>query len=267
MSDSPFKLSKKGHVAWLALANPAKRNSMGQAFFQGLRQHMADLAADAEVRAVVLHAEGKVFTAGLDLMEAAGTLQGNGVDDRVRLQAHIRDIQDCMTAVERCPKPVIAAVDGPCIGGGVDLVCACDIRICTRTARFAVRETKMAIVADLGTLQRLPHIIGQGWARHLVLTGRDFDAEEALRLGFVTSVCSDADELMAEAAALANEIAGMSPLAVQGSKDVLNFSRDRDVATGLEYVAQKNAAVLVSNDLMEAVQAFMQKREPEFKGK
>jgi enoyl-CoA hydratase len=133
-------------------------------------------------------------------------------------------------------------------------------------AVFSIRETRLAIVADLGTLQRMPHIVGQGWSRELAFTGRDFDAEEALRMGFVNRVLDNRDALVAAAGHLAAEIAANSPLAVQGIKDVMQVSRDQGVYPGLAYVAQKNAAVLPSEDLMEAVAAFMEKREPVFKG-
>jgi enoyl-CoA hydratase len=134
-------------------------------------------------------------------------------------------------------------------------------------ARFSIRETRIAIIADLGTLQRLPHIIGQGWFRDLALTGRDFTADEALRMGFITRICDDRETLFAAADALAAEIAGLAPLTVQGVKEVINFSRDNGVYPGLAYVAQKNAASLPSDDLVEAVTAFMEKRDPVFTGK
>ena len=149
----------------------------------------------------------------------------------------------------------------------MDLISACDIRIASRDALFAVRETRTAIIADLGTLQRLPHIIGHGWFRELALTGRDFSAEEALRMGFVTRLCEDRDALYEEAKRLAQQIAECSPMTVQGAKEVINYSRDAGVRAGLEYVAQKNAALLPSEDLMEAFKSFMEKRAPRFKGK
>jgi enoyl-CoA hydratase len=146
------------------------------------------------------------------------------------------------------------------------MLSACDIRLATRDAVFAIRETKMAMIADLGTLQRLPFIIGHGWFKELALTGRDFTAAEALRMGFITRICEDRDELYVEAKKLGEEIAACSPLAVQGAKEVIFFSRENGVFPGLEYVAQKNASVLPCEDLTEAFQAFMEKRKPEFKG-
>jgi Delta3,5-Delta2,4-dienoyl-CoA isomerase len=256
-----------GHVAWLSLCRPEQRNAMGMAFFKELTDHFRRLDDDPRVRVVVIHAEGKSFTVGLDLMEAGAMLGGNGADDRDMLRKKILELQESNNAVERCRKPVIAAVHGHCIGGGVDLLCACDIRLASADAQFSIRETRIAIIADLGTLQRLPYIIGQGWFRELALTGRDFTAAEALRMGFVTRVCKDRDAVIRAAGDLAQEIAALAPLTVQGVKEVINYSRDNGVYSGLAYVAQKNAAALPSEDLVEAVTAFMEKRDPAFHGK
>ncbi|WP_319404867.1 crotonase/enoyl-CoA hydratase family protein [uncultured Desulfosarcina sp.] len=256
-----------GHVAWLTLCRPERRNAMGMAFFKELTDHFRRFDEDPAVRAVVIRATGKSFTAGLDLMEAGAMLTGKGADDRERLRKKILDLQESNNAIERCRKPVIAAVHGHCIGGGVDLLSACDIRLASADALFSIRETRIAIIADLGTLQRLPHIIGQGWFRELALTGRDFTAGEALQMGFVTRVCENREALIKAADDLAKSIAAMAPLTVQGVKEVINYSRDNGVYPGLSYVAQKNAASLPSEDLMEAVTAFMEKREPVFHGK
>lgn len=264
--EKPFRLDIKDHVAWLTMDCPEKHNAMGFAFFEQLADHFKKLDQDPEVRVVVICAEGKHFTAGLDLLEAGSMLTGKGADDREILRQKIHELQQSNTAIEKCRKPVIAAVNGHCIGGGVDLLSACDIRIASKDAVFSIRETRIAIVADLGTLQRLPHIIGHGWFRELALTGRDFSAEEALKMGFLTRVCGDRKTLLNEAGKLASEIASCAPLTVQAVKDVINYSRDNGVYAGLDYVAQKNAAALPSEDLMEAVTAFMEKRNPVFKG-
>ncbi|MBW2091342.1 MAG: crotonase/enoyl-CoA hydratase family protein [Deltaproteobacteria bacterium] len=266
--DSPFKIEKDGFLTWLTLNRPAKRNSMTSAFFEGLLDLFPKFDEDPEVRVVIIKAEGKSFTAGIDLFEffdpsrdqSAGLL-GNAEAGRKR----ILRLQDTMTVIEKCRKPVIAAVHSHCIGGGVDMVSACDIRIAARDAIFSIRETRVAIVADLGTLQRLPKIIGEGRARELALTGRDFTAEEALEMGFITRICEDRETLYAEAKRLGEEIASNSPITVQGVKDVLNYSRDNGVFPGLEYVAQKNIALLPNDDLKEAVTAFIQKRKPNFR--
>lgn len=266
-NNSPFKTEKDGHIAWLILNRPEKRNTINDAFIADLIRHFQTFDEDPEVRVIIIKAEGKSFTAGIDLVEMAPMLQGSGVDFREGLRKNIIRFQESMNAIESCRKPVIAAVHSHCIGGGVDLLSACDIRIATRDALFSIRETRIAIIADLGTLQRLPHIIGHGWFRELALTGRDFSAEEALKMGFITRLCEDRQALYKEAKKLALEISACPPLTVQGVKDVILYSRDHGVYPGLEYVAQKNAAHLPSEDLMEAFQAFMEKRAPEFKGK
>ena len=269
MNDNgPFKVEKDGHIAWLIFNRPEKRNTMTFDFFAGLTRLFPEFDEDPDVRVVIIKAEGKSFSAGLDLIEA-GSMFGDTptAETRAGNRRKIMQAQESMSVIEKCRKPVIAAVHSHCIGAGVDLLTACDIRMASKDAIFAVRETKMALIADLGTLQRLPHIIGQGWFRELALTGRNFTAAEALDIGFITHLCEDRDSLYEEARKLAGEIAACSPLAVQGTKDVLMYSRDHGVYPGLEYAAQKNAAVLPCEDVIEAVQAFMQKRTPEFKGR
>jgi enoyl-CoA hydratase/carnithine racemase len=262
-----FKVEYEDNIAWLTLNRPEKRNVMGSAFFKELSTHLAKLDQDPAVRVVVIKAEGKSFTAGTDLNEAASMLSGEGADQRETTRINILALQAGLTAIEKCRKPVIAAVHSHCIGGGIDLISACDIRIATEDAVFSIRETRMGIIADLGTLQRLPDIIGHGWFRELALTGRDFTAAEALRMGLLTRVCEDREALYAEAKTLASQIADCPPLTVQGVKDVILYSRDHGIDAGLDYVAQKNTAALPSKDVVEAVTAFMEKRKPVFKGK
>jgi len=268
MSDSvQFKVEHEEHIAWLTLNRPEKRNVMGTAFFKELAEHFEAFDRDPAVRAVIVRAAGKSFTAGTDLAEAATMLSGKAADQREATRMNILALQKGLTQLETCRKPVIAAIHSHCIGGGVDLISACDIRLATQDAVFSIRETRMGIIADLGTLQRLPHIIGHGWFRELALTGRDFTAAEALQMGLITRICEDREALYAEAQKLAAQIAGCPPLTVQGTKDVILYSREHGIRAGLEYVAQKNSAALPSEDVMEAVAAFMEKRTPKFKGK
>lgn len=262
-----FKVEQEEHIAWLTLNRPAKRNVMGTTFFKELSEHLGRFDRDPAVRVVVIKAEGKSFTAGTDLNEAASLLSGEGADQRENTRYKILALQAGLTSIEKCRKPVIAAVHSHCIGGGVDLISACDIRLAARDAVFSIRETRMGIIADLGTLQRLPYIIGHGWFRELALTGRDFTAAEALQMGLITRVCEDREALYAEAKTLASRIAECPPLTVQGVKDVILYSRDHGIDSGLDYVAQKNTAALPSEDVVEAVTAFMEKRKPKFKGK
>ncbi|MDI6797973.1 MAG: crotonase/enoyl-CoA hydratase family protein [Desulfatibacillaceae bacterium] len=263
-----FLVEKDKGVSRVILNRPDKRNIMDGTFFNDLLEIFPALDKDPDVRCIVVSGAGKSFTAGLDLTWAGALLAGGvGADAREAMRQSVKDLQESMSVIERCKKPVIAAVHSHCIGGGMDMICACDIRLASADAVFSVRETRLAIIADLGTLQRLPHIVGQGWTRELALTGRDFTADEALKMGLVTRVLPDKQALDVEAAKLAEQIAALAPLTVQGVKGVLNFSRDNGVYSGLDFVAQKNAAQLPSEDLMEAVTAFMERRPPVFKGK
>jgi enoyl-CoA hydratase len=233
------------------------------------------LGDDPEVRAVVVAARGPHFSSGLDLASFGGVLGGGGdggdgapsqAATRHRTHRQIRAMQAAITAVADCPVPVIAAVHGLCLGGGVDLVTACDIRLASSDATFSVRETRIAIVADLGTLQRLPAIVGPGHAAELVYTGRDTPADRALAVGLVNAVHPDVDALHAAARALAQEIAANPPLAVRGSKAVMTAPDRPVVAEGLERVALWNSAFLPSADLQEALVAFAERRPPRFTG-
>jgi enoyl-CoA hydratase len=271
MQSDVLTIGRDGHVATLWLDRPEQRNAMGPAFWADLPVAMAELDEDPEVRAVVLAARGPHFTAGLDLAAMAGELTGGGGSSTAararRFLGTVTRLQRSISSVERCSKPVVAAIQGACIGGGVDLVTACDIRLCSADATFSVRETRLAMVADVGTLQRLPRIVGRGHATELALTGRDFDAEHARRIGLVTDVAADAGAVQAAAHAVAREIAASAPLAVQGTKHVLLACEDRTIDEGLDYVAVWNAAFLVSDDLTEAMTAFFEKRPPAFTGR
>jgi enoyl-CoA hydratase len=258
-------------VAEVVLTGPGKGNAMGPAFFRELPEVFAELDRDEAVRAVVLRGEGGVFSYGLDLKAVSPLLMPllapeNLAKERTQLLRLIGEWQRAADLVERCSKPVIAAIAGPCIGGGVDLAAACDVRLCSRDARFSVREVKVAIVADLGSLQRLPRIIGQGHTRELALTGRDVDAERALRIGLVNDVYDDEAALLAAARAMAREIADNPPLAVQGVKQVLAYGEERRLLDGERFAAVWNSAFLASRDLGEAMAAFLERRPPRFTG-
>jgi enoyl-CoA hydratase len=237
---------------------------------------MDAIGSDPDVRAVVIAAEGPHFTVGLDLVAMSGLVGGGGAGDgtRVSMAARARSargailrMQASVTSVADCAVPTIAAIQGYCIGGGVDLAAACDIRLASADALFSVRETKIAIVADLGSLQRLPGIIGRGHVAELAYTGKDIPAARAEAIGLVNAVSPDADAVVADARAMAQEIAANSPLAVQGTKSVLAAGEGRSVAEGLDYVATWNAGALTSDDLAEAMTAFMEKRPAVFTGR
>jgi enoyl-CoA hydratase len=260
-------VKKDGHVATVMLT----RLAMNPAFFVELERCFEEINSDKDLRAVVIRSAGKAFSYGLDLtatfQEHAGLFAGGLAGTRIELLSFIRRVQASITAVADCPVPVIAAIHGWCIGGGLDLAAACDIRLASKDAKFSLRETRVAIVADLGSLQRLPAIIGQANTRELAFTGRDIEAERALRMGLVTDLYEDRDAVHAAAQKTAQEIAANPPLVVRGVKDVLNYGEGKTVADGLAYVSAWNAAFLASEDLAEAVTAFAEKRKPEYKGK
>jgi enoyl-CoA hydratase len=269
-------IERAGAVATLWLDRPEKLNALHRALWAAIPAAVASLDADPEVRVIVLAGRGKAFCAGIDLIDHAPSMAGGGsltgrgesaVGKRRALYDDIRRYQDTASCFANTAKPVIAAVHGACLGAGMDLITACDIRLAAADAKFSVRETRIAMVADVGTLQRLPRVVGDGPARELIFTGRDIDASRALSIGLVNEVLPDAAELHARAGALAAEIAANSPLAVQGSKQVLGFASRRAIEANLDYVALWNAAFLHSDDLTEAMQAFVQRRPPDFKGK
>jgi enoyl-CoA hydratase len=273
-SSNVLSIETDGAVATLFLDREEARNAMGPDLWRDLPLAFEELGNDDSVRVVVLAAKGPHFSVGLDLKAMGNVLGGGGGGDRKPSMAEragaarkeIFRLQNAITAAEACPKPVIAAVHGYCIGGGVDLIAACDIRLASADAKFSVREAKIAIVADLGSLQRLPRIIGSGHLAELAYTGKDIDAARAKEIGLVNDVHPDVAAVHKAARELADEIAANSPLAVQGTKAVLAANDGRTVAEGLDYVALWNAGMLPSDDLTEAMVAFMEKRPAKFTG-
>lgn len=266
-----LRVERSDHLAEVTLLGPGKGNAMGPDFWHELPLVFAALDNDPEVRAVVLTGSGSHFSYGLDLPAILPTWgeylePGGRASARAGLLAEIRRLQEAVNSVAETRKPVIAAVSGWCVGGGVDLISAVDVRLAEAGAKFSVREVKLAMVADLGSLQRLAPIIGEGHLRELALTGRDIDATRAEKIGLVNDVYSDSTELLAAARDLAREIAANPPLAVQGAKDVLSLNSEQQIASGLRYVATRNSAFLPSRDLGEAVEAFLQRRDPTFTG-
>ena len=276
LSSSVLTIERDGAIATLWLDRPDARNAMGPDFWRDLPLAMHELGEDDEVRAIVIAAKGPHFSVGLDLKAMGATLMGDGgandgrptspATKNAKLYRQIRSMQDSVTSVERCPKPVIAAIHGYCIGGGVDLIAACDVRLSSHDAIYSVRETKVAIVADIGSLQRLPRIIGLGHVNELALSGKDISAERAAAIGLVNDAEGSPAQVLERAHQLASEIAANSPLAVQGTKAVLAATQDKSIDEGLEYVAAYNALYINSNDLIEAMTSFAEKRPGNYTG-
>lgn len=265
------RVDQMGPVAEVVLNNPGQLNAMGRTFFTEIREIFTRLDRDPAVHAVLIWAEGRIFSSGLNLKEAGSLIPARtpGQSDAARnriLRDLITEFQDCFTRVRKCRKPVIAAVHGMCLGGGLDLATACDLRLCTADAQFAIQETRMAMVADLGTLQRLGRTVGRGLVREMAFTGEPVAAARALAAGLVNGVFPDKPSLLQAARVLAAKVAAHSPLVVEGVKRVLDYSDEHTEDEGLEYVAQWNTAFFLSHDLNEAVQSFLEKREPSFRG-
>ena len=264
-------MEKKPPIAWVFLNRPEKKNAMGPAAWKEPETIFSDLDNDPEIRSIIIAGKGSCFCVGIDLMGMVGELpelmdkeQKGGV--KWKLLPKIKSLQAAISSVEKCKKPVIAAIHGHCIGAGLDLATACDIRICSSDACFSLREAAVGFVADVGVLQRIPAIVGQGHARELAYTAKDITAQRANQILLVNHVYETKESLMDEAAILARQIADNSPLAVQASKDVLNFGVGKSVEDGLNYVASISANIIPSNDLMEALTAFAEKRKPKFSG-
>ena len=266
VDDESLTVSVAGRVARLTLAVP----TMGAAFFRELPRAVRALDADPGVRAIVVTGADGRFSYGLDLRSMSGTFTEVMTDGsaaaRSAFLAEVRELQAAITALADCRTPTVAAIAGWCVGGGIDLAAAADVRLASADARFSVREVRMAIVADLGSLQRLVGVVGDGHLRELALTGADIGAARAERIGLVNDVYADEAALLAAADTLAGAMAANSPLVTRGIKDVLDAERGPRVEAGLRYVAAWNAAFLPSADLGEALTAFRERRDPEFRG-
>ncbi|KAF9348778.1 putative enoyl CoA hydratase [Mortierella sp. AD094] len=253
-------------VAHVELNRPKKLNAINSGMWVDIRNVFDTLRDDENVRAIVLSGSGRCFTSGLDLMSLnLPIVEDDPSRTAFKVRPFVKALQDSLSAIEVCDKPVIAAIHGPCIGGGIDISTACDIRYASKDAYFSVKEVDIGLAADVGTLQRLPKVVGNiSWVRELCFTGRNFDATEALEYGFISKLLPDPAKVLAEALATATFIAEKSPVAVQGTKHLLNFSRDHTVQEGLNYTAQWNAVMLTSPDLPTAAAAHMQKIKPTF---
>lgn len=263
-------VERRGAIAVVTLVGPGKGNAMGPEFWAEMPDVMESLNRDRSVRACVLRGSGKCFTVGLDLMRTMGELSplltgAQLADQRRELLALVERYQRAISCVAEARVPVVAAIHGYCLGGGLDLASAADVRVASSDAVFSLREVRIAIVADVGSLQRLPGIVGEGRTREWALTGRDFDAAEAHRTGLVTAVHDGgAEAAFAGAMEVAERLAVNSPVAVEGVKAVMNDARSGREREDLRRVALWNTAFLSSKDLQEAFAAFAERREPRF---
>ncbi|KAJ8777554.1 hypothetical protein J1605_014444 [Eschrichtius robustus] len=258
--------SAQKHILHVQLNRPEKRNAMNKAFWSEMVVCFNKIAEDSDCRAVVISGAGKMFTSGIDFVDmASGLLQPAG-GDVARISWHLHSLlsryQETFSVIEKCPKPVIGAIHGGCIGAGVDLITACDIRYCTQDASFQVKEVDLGLAADVGTLQRLPRVIGnQSLVNELAFTARKMMADEALESGLVSRVFPDKEVMLDAAFALAAEISSKSPVAVQSTKINLLYSRDHSVTDSLNFMKSWNMSMLQTEDVVKSLQALMEKKE------
>jgi enoyl-CoA hydratase len=272
MSYEYYLLEKKPPIAWIYLNRPDKKNAMNPPAWKELIPIMQEIDQDPDIRVSIIAGKGEIFCAGIDLITMVGELPEIMDKDqkgavKLKLIKKIYSLQDGLTCIDKSTKPVIAAVHGKCIGAGLDMITCCDIRLCTEDAEFSLREVAVGFVADVGVLQRIPHIVGQGITRELAYTAKNISSKKAKDIFLVNEIFKDRDELMAGAEKMALEIAANSPLAVQATKHVLNYGIGKSIDENLKYVAAISANIIPSNDLMEAFTAFSQKRKPNFTGK
>ena len=273
MNYESFKYSSEEGIGHLVLNKGEDLNKMTMNFWYELPKILDEIDRDASLRVLILSSTGKHFCAGMDLKNF-GTLGNDSekktnVPDKARIGENLyrvaKELQDMLSKLEKLRIPVLAGIQGGCIGGGLDLVTAADMRFASKDAFFCIQEINIGMAADIGTLQRLPRVIPEGKVRELAYTGRRKPAEEALEAGLVNKVYESHEEMVAGIKEMATVIASKSPLAVYGTKAILNFSRDHTIAEGLEYNALWSGAMLPQEDMAEAMMSNMEKRDPEFK--
>ena len=273
MNYESFKYTSEKGVGHLILDKGEDLNKMTMNFWYELPKILDEIDKDASLRVLILSSTGKHFCAGMDLKNF-GTL-GNDAEKKTNVPDNARigeslyrvakELQDMLSKLEKLRIPVLAGIQGGCIGGGLDLVTAADMRFASKDAFFCIQEVNIGMAADIGTLQRLPRVIPEGKVRELAYTGRRMPAEEALEAGLVNKVYESQEEMISGLKEMATVIASKSPLAVYGTKAILNFSRDHTIAEGLEYNALWSGAMLPQEDMAEAMMSNIEKREPEFK--
>ena len=268
-----FDIEFLGHVAHIKLNRPEKRNAMNWDFWRDLPRIVGDIDTNARARCIVLSSTGPVFSAGLDLslfgqdvFASSKTAKMNEKELQTpqNFMSFLSFLQDSISSLQKARIPVICAIQGGCIGGGVDLICSADIRLATNDAFFSIRETKIGMVADVGTFPRIVKLLPEGIVKELAFTGRNFSAQEAKEYGFVNKLYESHDSLIEGALEIANEIASNSPAAVYGCKRVIDFSRDHTIDEGLEWINMWNASMLSQSELMEGFQSYKSRKEGNF---
>ena len=268
MEYSHFKVQIDNKIAQVAFNRPEKSNALHMEAWLEMQQIFEMLSDTEEARVIILKGEGKHFCAGIDLELLISINQYNQIEDAGRKSEKVRKmvitLQNAVTAIENCTKPVIAAIHKGCIGGGVDIAVACDLRYCTEDAYFTIKEIDLGMIADLGTLQRLPKLIHPGIAAEMAYTGRKVFGPEAKEIGLVNQCHDTTEDVMNAVMEKATTIASKSPISIRGTKQMLRYTRDHSVADSLDYMATWNASMLLSKDLKEAYQAAVEKRKPTF---
>jgi len=267
MESTFFNCKIDGPLATLVMNRPDKANGMSPDFWSDLPRLVRELDTNPQIRALVIAGEGKHFTGGMDLssfQDVAKMSEGEPARAAYALRKLILKLQDTFNALEEARFPVIAAVHGACLGAGIDMISACDIRLASTDAYFGIEEIHIGMAADVGTLQRLPKLMAPGIVKELTYTGRRFSPQEALAWGFVNSIHADQSAVLEAATDLAKQIAAKSPIAIAGAKRSLDYARDHSVADSLDQIATWNAAMLRPEELMTALQAKMAKKEAVF---
>lgn len=268
MTYQAFELTIENHIAHLKLNRPDALNAMNVDFWKELPVVVREIDAGAQARVLVISSTGKHFSAGMDLAvfttANAIPMQGDPARMAENLRRAVLELQDAFNCLEDIRIPVLVAVHGGCIGGAVDMISACDSRYCTEDAYFTIKETQLGMTADLGTLQRLPHLIPQGLVRELAYTGRNMDAQEAKDAGLVNKVFVSQEAMLDHVMLVAKQIAEQSPMAVAGCKEMINYSRDHSVADSLKYMATWQSGMFRPQDMMKCFAAKTQKTAPEF---
>ena len=265
-----FKVEIEAGVAHIQLKRPDAMNTMTRAFWNELPAIVKHIDDNALARCIVITSTGKHFSAGMELSvftDGEGVTEERGGDRHVAGESfrhHVHHLQDTFTCLDKARMPVIVAIQGGCIGGAVDFVSACDIRYATTDAFFCIQEINIGMTADVGTFPRLCKLIPEGWVRELAYTGRRLLAAKALAIGLVNETFDTHDEVVAHALATAREIAEKSPLAVAGSKVMINYARDHTIADGLDYIATWQTGMFAGPHMAEAFKAKMEKRPAVF---